>query len=97
MKVNFIAVSFSLTIYIAIGLAQASNYLPSAITDNDFHPTPSAAKVALEKVLFYDKILSGNGNTSCATCYHPLTEIMGSPTQTKFQVDNQEYEATLDM
>jgi cytochrome c peroxidase len=29
--------------------------------------------VRLGKVLFYDKILSGNRNISCATCHHALT------------------------
>ncbi|MEM7601621.1 MAG: cytochrome c peroxidase [Verrucomicrobiota bacterium] len=33
------------------------------------HP---AAKVELGRLLFFDKILSGNRNISCATCHHPL-------------------------
>lgn len=33
----------------------------------------SPALVALGKALFFDKILSGNQNTSCATCHHPST------------------------
>lgn len=28
--------------------------------------------VALGQMLFFDRILSGNGDTSCATCHHPL-------------------------
>ncbi|MBF6650670.1 cytochrome-c peroxidase [Methylobacter sp. BlB1] len=39
--------------------------------DTDF-PARNAAKEQLGKFLFYDKILSGNKNTSCATCHHPL-------------------------
>ncbi|HEC18813.1 MAG TPA: cytochrome-c peroxidase [Gammaproteobacteria bacterium] len=31
-------------------------------------------KVMLGKFLFFDKILSGNKNTSCATCHHALTD-----------------------
>ena len=33
---------------------------------------PSTAKVELGRALFFDKILSGNRNISCATCHHPL-------------------------
>ncbi|MGH1415455.1 MAG: cytochrome-c peroxidase [Pelagimonas sp.] len=33
--------------------------------------TPDAARVNLGWQLFYDPILSGNRNTSCATCHHP--------------------------
>lgn len=32
----------------------------------------NTAQVALGKFLFFDKILSGNKNISCATCHHPL-------------------------
>lgn len=35
-------------------------------------PTTEAAKVALGKNLFFDKLLSGNRDISCATCHHPL-------------------------
>ncbi len=35
---------------------------------------PNQAKVELGKNLFFDKILSGNLNTSCATCHHVLTD-----------------------
>ncbi len=45
--------------------------LPDAITDDDFDIHP-ADKVALGKFLFFDKILSGNQNDSCATCHHPF-------------------------
>ena len=43
----------------------------SAPNDSDY-PVPNEAKEQLGKLLFYDKILSGNENTSCATCHHPL-------------------------
>ncbi|MCA9292915.1 MAG: hypothetical protein KDA20_03785 [Phycisphaerales bacterium] len=42
------------------------------LTDADF-PAPNAAKEELGKLLFFDKVLSGNMNISCATCHHPLT------------------------
>lgn len=72
MKINFKKTWLGLAIYATTTVVQAANHEPMAITDNDFYPTPSSAKVVLGKVLFYDKILSGNGNTSCATCHHPL-------------------------
>ena len=43
------------------------------IQNSDFYEAgkPSDAKVALGRALFFDKILSGNRNISCATCHHP--------------------------
>jgi len=49
----------------------ASGHLPPAPRDNDFYPR-DPAKEELGKLLFFDKILSGNENISCATCHHPL-------------------------
>lgn len=40
------------------------------ITDADFHEQ-DRAKAELGKLLFFDKVLSGNRNMSCATCHHP--------------------------
>lgn len=34
-------------------------------------PTPNAAKFELGQLLFFDKELSGNRDTSCASCHHP--------------------------
>lgn len=51
-------------------LAVAGNSM-MAVTDADY-PARNEAKEELGKLLFYDKILSGNRNTSCATCHHPL-------------------------
>jgi len=48
---------------------QAANH--QALTDMDFH-NPDPAKVQLGKFLFYDKIISGNQNISCASCHHPM-------------------------
>ena len=50
-------------------VTQAGNL--AALTDKDFH-TANPDKVKLGQFLFYDKILSGNKNTSCASCHHPL-------------------------
>ena len=47
--------------------------LPEAVTDADFYDdgNPTPEKVELGRLLFFDKILSGNRNISCATCHHP--------------------------
>ncbi|MCF6337102.1 MAG: cytochrome-c peroxidase [Gammaproteobacteria bacterium] len=58
----------------------ANNYhydkLPPPSIDSNFYDNgnPAEAKVALGKFLFFDKILSGNKNISCATCHHGLTD-----------------------
>ena len=41
-----------------------------ALTVADF-PVVDQEQAALGQLLFYDKILSGNQNISCATCHHP--------------------------
>ena len=46
--------------------------LPAPVTETSFAPQP-ADKVELGRLLFFDKILSGNRNISCATCHHSLT------------------------
>ncbi|KQB14606.1 cytochrome-c peroxidase [Rhodobacter capsulatus] len=51
------------------GTALAAD-LPAPITDADFGAL-SMAEVRLGRDLFYDPILSGNRNISCATCHHP--------------------------
>lgn len=50
-------------------LAAAAD-LPDAVTQSDF-PERSATSVMLGRDLFFDPILSGNKNISCATCHHP--------------------------
>lgn len=42
----------------------------SAATDIDFRVT-NRDQAELGRLLFYDKILSGNRNISCGTCHHP--------------------------
>ena len=41
------------------------------ITSLDPGPTPDPAKVELGKTLYFDKLLSGNRDISCATCHLP--------------------------
>ncbi|MEM7615089.1 MAG: cytochrome c peroxidase, partial [Pseudomonadota bacterium] len=47
-----------------------SGELPAPISDADFE-AQDPALVKLGQLLFYDPILSGNRNISCATCHHP--------------------------
>ena len=44
--------------------------LPRPVLDSDFAPV-DRAEAELGQLLFYDPILSGNRNISCATCHHP--------------------------
>ena len=48
--------------------------LPEPLSDASFQHTEDVnnAQVTLGKMLFYDKIVSGNQNISCATCHHPF-------------------------
>ncbi len=47
--------------------------LPAPVTDDDFIDggAPARDKVELGRMLFFDKVISGNQNVSCATCHHP--------------------------
>ncbi|UCC82180.1 MAG: cytochrome-c peroxidase [Gemmatimonadota bacterium] len=47
--------------------------LPAPVVDSDYYEDGYAAreKIELGRALFFDKILSGNRNISCATCHHP--------------------------
>ncbi len=51
------------------------NVLPAPVSDADYfeNGAPDPAKVELGSQLFFDKILSGNMNISCATCHHSMT------------------------
>lgn len=48
----------------------AAQDLPQPLTDADFKPV-SLIEAELGQLLFYDPILSGNRDVSCATCHHP--------------------------
>jgi cytochrome c peroxidase len=69
----------SLLLLAAIGGAPAraatgiSHALPAPVTDADYRGggTADAAKAELGRMLFFDKVLSGNRNIACATCHHP--------------------------
>ena len=51
-------------------VAPRAEGLPPALTDDDFIAI-DRAEAELGWHLFYDPILSGNRNISCATCHHP--------------------------
>ncbi len=44
----------------------------AGITPLDFGPNPDPALVKLGQFLYFDKLLSGNKDISCATCHHPF-------------------------
>ncbi|MGI9492521.1 MAG: cytochrome-c peroxidase [Geminicoccaceae bacterium] len=72
------AILLSAVLAASIAPAIQAAPLPRPIDDNDFRPVAGPgededAKVELGRVLFFDRILSGNKNISCATCHHPLT------------------------
>jgi cytochrome c peroxidase len=56
--------------------AAAPADLPEPPRDSDFYfnGAPDADVVELGRLLFFDKVLSGNLNISCATCHHALTD-----------------------
>ncbi len=70
-KINTLAIG--LTLALSAQLASAID-LPAPVTDTDFHydGNPDPNKVELGRALFFDKIMSGNKNISCATCHSPL-------------------------
>lgn len=53
-----------------------SRGLPYPPDDADYYDNgmPSEKKVQLGEFLFFDKVLSGNKNMSCASCHHTLTD-----------------------
>lgn len=57
---------------VGTGAAQAAE-LPAPVVATDYYydGRPSVAKQRLGNFLFFDKVLSGNKNISCATCHHP--------------------------
>ncbi len=52
-----------------VSLTLAADLPPPA--DHDDFPVPGATSILLGRQLFFDPVLSGNQNISCATCHHP--------------------------
>ena len=73
-NISIILASVILTL-VSLRALHAGQHLPEAPTDSDYydHGSPPNAMVELGEKLFFDKILSGNLNISCASCHHPLT------------------------
>lgn len=59
-----------LLIILVLSAAPAWAVGPEPVTDADYLPV-NEAEARLGQLLFYDPILSGNRNISCATCHHP--------------------------
>jgi len=75
MKFIGIVGAFGAAVFLILGTAQA-NRLPDAPQDSDYYDNGHVPKekVELGRKLFFDKILSGNANISCASCHHSLTD-----------------------
>jgi cytochrome c peroxidase len=58
------------TILAALATPAFAGNLPSPPMDTDFVAVDEA-EARLGQLLFYDPVLSGNRNISCATCHHP--------------------------
>lgn len=56
------------------GQMAVAGALPAPVADADYYDNgkPRDQVVALGQMLFFDKIMSGNKNISCATCHNPL-------------------------
>lgn len=70
-KLKLLAVSLGMCFTLSSVYAQE---LPEPVTDADYYEdgAPLPAKVRLGNMLFFDKIMSGNKNISCATCHNPM-------------------------
>lgn len=70
-----LATTVGLPQYFRVTRVDSSFSSVRALQDEDFltDAEAEAIKVTLGRHLFYDKILSGNRNISCATCHHSLT------------------------
>lgn len=70
-----ILLTLGATLILGSSLAQAAKYpIPAAVSEADFfdHGPLETEKIALGKLLFWDKLLSGNKNISCASCHHAM-------------------------
>ncbi len=61
---------FTAGIAMMLSGAALAGDLPEPLTDDDFYPI-DRDQAKLGQLLFYDPVLSGNRNISCATCHHP--------------------------
>jgi cytochrome c peroxidase len=70
---KYTALSLAIVFFSGAAIGK-NNGLPQPASDTDYYEdgAPSDAKVALGNFLFFDKIISGNQNISCASCHHPM-------------------------
>ncbi|MEZ5323438.1 MAG: cytochrome-c peroxidase, partial [Verrucomicrobiales bacterium] len=70
-----LATAVALPRYFRVVKVESAFSSVAALKEEDFltDAQTEAAKVNLGRHLFYDKVLSGNRNISCATCHHSLT------------------------
>ncbi len=68
------AAAWMLSLAFCAPLAAAGPPLVPAAQDTDYYDdgAPPQTRVELGRLLFFDKILSGSLNISCASCHHPL-------------------------
>lgn len=74
---NNIQLVSALVALTTVNVLLAGNPVPvEPLSDDDFrqHDSDFYVKAELGKNLFFDKILSGNLNISCATCHHALSD-----------------------
>ncbi|HQT00515.1 MAG TPA: cytochrome c peroxidase [Thiobacillus sp.] len=73
MKARMLERTVLTGLFLWVGMAVAVD-LPGPVSDADFYASGvhDPKKVALGQALFFDKIMSGNKNISCATCHSPL-------------------------
>ena len=64
-------IHFTASVFLVSVSLSYSQQRPAAPVDDGFQKH-SPEKIALGQMLFFDKILSGNLNISCASCHHPL-------------------------
>lgn len=75
-RVPAIALVLSFIAIKGLSVEQDTHTIPaglSPVRDTDFYMNSvySEAQIELGRLLFFDKVLSGNQNISCATCHHP--------------------------
>lgn len=60
-------------LYEPVNRAETVLPLPEPVLSDDYYwnGNPPEAQVELGRMLFFDRVLSGNQNISCATCHHP--------------------------
>jgi cytochrome c peroxidase len=63
--------SITTVLLLSVSTFSGAVNLPPPATDEDFQ-SRDPAREKLGKLLFFDKVISGNKNTSCATCHHPF-------------------------